>query len=62
MLGDAAARDVVRAHVARIVIRPLPAELPPEEMDQIRVIREAYDYYQHMANVAGHGTGRPPWG
>jgi 5,10-methylenetetrahydromethanopterin reductase len=50
----AAARDVVKAHVARIVIRPLPAELPPEQMDQIRRIREAYDYYQHMVNVADH--------
>jgi 5,10-methylenetetrahydromethanopterin reductase len=54
-----AARDVVRAHVARIVIRPLPAELPPEEMAQIRRIRESYDYYQHMVNVAGHGSQVP---
>lgn len=49
-----AARDVVKAHVARIVIRPLPADLPPEQMEQVRRIREAYDYYQHMVNVADH--------
>ncbi|HLG72064.1 MAG TPA: LLM class flavin-dependent oxidoreductase [Chloroflexota bacterium] len=54
-----AARDVVRAHVARIVIRPLPADLPPDEMDQVRRIRESYDYYQHMVNVADHGSQVP---
>lgn len=54
-----AARDVVRAHVARIVIRPLPAELAPEEMAQVQRIREAYDYYQHMVNVADHGSTVP---
>ncbi len=51
-----AAREVVKAHVARIVIRPLPADLPPAEMAQVQRIREAYDYYQHMVNVADHGS------
>jgi 5,10-methylenetetrahydromethanopterin reductase len=55
----AAARAVVKAHVARIVIRPLPAELPPEEMAQVARIRQEYDYYQHMSNVAGHGSTVP---
>lgn len=55
ILADrSAARDVVKAHVARIVIRPLPAELPRDEMAQVQRIREAYDYYQHMVNVADH--------
>jgi 5,10-methylenetetrahydromethanopterin reductase len=54
-----AAREVVKAHVARIVIRPLPADLPAEEMAQIQRIRQAYDYYQHMVNVADHRTEVP---
>lgn len=55
----AAAREVVKAHVARIVIRPLPAELPPDEMAQVERIRREYDYYQHMSNVAEHGSTVP---
>jgi 5,10-methylenetetrahydromethanopterin reductase len=55
----AAAREVVKAHVARIVIRPLPAELPPAEMAQVQRIRQEYDYYQHMSNVADHGSTVP---
>lgn len=54
-----AAREVVKAHVARIVIRPLPADLPPEEMAQVEHIRREYDYYQHMSNVAEHGSTVP---
>lgn len=49
-----AARDVVKAHVARVVIRPLPAALPPELMADVERIRGEYDYYQHMLNVADH--------
>jgi 5,10-methylenetetrahydromethanopterin reductase len=52
----AAARAVVKAHVARVVIRPLPADLDPELMADVDRIRRGYDYYQHMANVADHGT------
>lgn len=52
----AAARAVVKAHVARVVIRPLPAELAPELMADVERIRHEYDYYQHMANVADHGA------
>jgi 5,10-methylenetetrahydromethanopterin reductase len=52
----AAARAVVKAHVARVVIRPLPAELGPELMADVERIRHEYDYYQHMANVADHGA------
>ncbi|HEX6512712.1 MAG TPA: LLM class flavin-dependent oxidoreductase [Chloroflexota bacterium] len=51
-----AARAVVKAHVARIVIRPLPTDLPPDEMAHVDRIRKEYDYYQHMVNVADHGS------
>lgn len=51
-----AARNVVKAHVGRVVIRPLPAELAPEVMQDVQRIREGYDYYQHMENVADHGS------
>lgn len=50
-----AAADLVRAHVARILIRPLPAELDPETMAQIERIAGSYDYYKHMNTEAGHG-------
>lgn len=49
------ARDVVRAHVARVVIRRLPADLDAASMAQIARIREAYDYYHHMDVEAHHG-------
>lgn len=49
-----AARDLVRAHVARVVIRPLPGVVPPEQMASIERVRSTYDYYQHMNTEAGH--------
>lgn len=49
-----AARDLVRAHVARVVIRPLPGEVPFAEMEAIEKVRETYDYYHHMDTEAGH--------
>lgn len=49
-----AARDLVRAHVARVVIRPLPAELPPSQMAAVEKIRSTYDYYHHMDTEANH--------
>lgn len=48
------ARDLVRAHVSRVVIRPLPAEIPPEDMAAVEKIRETYDYYHHMDTEASH--------
>lgn len=51
----AAAADLVRAHVARILIRPLPADLDAETMEQIAKIAASYDYYKHMDTEAGHG-------
>ena len=48
------AADLVRAHVARILIRPLPTELDPDTMEQINKIAASYDYYKHMDTGAGH--------
>jgi 5,10-methylenetetrahydromethanopterin reductase len=48
------ARDLVRAHVARVLIRPLPAELDPATTKRIDAIRESYDYYKHMETAADH--------
>jgi 5,10-methylenetetrahydromethanopterin reductase len=49
-----AARDLARAHVARVVIRPLPAEVDPSLMAAIEKIRSTYDYYHHMDTEANH--------
>lgn len=48
------ARDLVRAHVSRVVIRPLPAEIPAADMAAVEKIRETYDYYHHMDTEASH--------
>jgi 5,10-methylenetetrahydromethanopterin reductase len=48
------ARDLVRAHVSRVVIRPLPFEVPEEDMEAVERIRESYDYYHHMDTEASH--------
>lgn len=49
------ARDLVRAHVARVVIRPLPAVIEARQMAAVERIRERYDYYHHMDPEAIHG-------
>lgn len=49
-----AARDLVRAHVARVCIRPLPAPIDPSLTSAIDRIRDSYDYYHHMDTGAGH--------
>ncbi len=51
----AAARDLVRAHVARVVIRPLTAEIDAAQMTAVERIRQRYDYYHHMDPEALHG-------
>jgi len=48
------ARDLVRAQVARVVIRPLPAEINADQQATVDRIRESYDYYHHMDTEAGH--------
>lgn len=49
------ARDLVRAHVARVVIRPLPAPIDDRRMQDVEKIRAQYDYYHHMDTAAAHG-------
>lgn len=48
------ARDLVRAHVSRVAIRPLPAKVDPALEAAINRIRESYDYYHHMDTEASH--------
>lgn len=48
------ARDLTRAHVARVCIRPLPAEVDPSLRAAIDRIRDGYDYYHHMDTEASH--------
>lgn len=48
------ARDLVRAHVSRVAIRPLPAKVAPELEAAIDRIRDSYNYYEHMNTEASH--------
>jgi 5,10-methylenetetrahydromethanopterin reductase len=49
-----AARDAVRAHVARVVKLGLPFQLKPEEQAIVERLRAEYDYYEHMAVGTKH--------
>lgn len=48
------ARDLVRAHVARTVLRPIQVQLSDEQTESVARIRERYDYYAHMEPGAPH--------
>lgn len=48
------ARDLVRAHVSRVAIRPLPAAVDPALEKAIDRIRANYNYYEHMNPDAAH--------
>lgn len=48
------ARDLVRAHVSRVAIRPLPAKVDPALEKAIDRIRDSYNYYEHMNTEAAH--------
>lgn len=48
------ARDLVRAHVSRVAIRPLPAKVDPALEKAIDRIRDTYNYYEHMNTEASH--------
>lgn len=48
------ARDLVRAHVSRVAIRPLPAKVDPALEKVIDRIRDSYNYYEHMNTEASH--------
>jgi 5,10-methylenetetrahydromethanopterin reductase len=54
-----AAREAVKAHVARVLKRELPFPLDPEAMAVVRRIREEYEYYQHMVVGTEHGSPVP---
>lgn len=53
------ARDLVRAHVSRVVIRPLPAPVEPHLEEAVERIRQSYDYYHHMDTEADHADNVP---
>ena len=48
------ARDLVRAHVSRVAIRPLPAKVEAALEKAIDRIRDSYNYYEHMDTEASH--------
>lgn len=50
-----AARSAVKAHVARILKRPLPFQLDPATQEVVRRIYEHYEYYEHMVAGTAHG-------
>jgi 5,10-methylenetetrahydromethanopterin reductase len=57
----AAAKDAVKAHVARVVAHPLPYVLDPKEQKVLEEIRKTYDYYHHMDQQANHADVIPDW-
>ncbi len=57
----AAAKDAVKAHVARVVAHPLPYVLDPQEQQVLAEIRRTYDYYHHMDQEANHAEVIPDW-
>jgi 5,10-methylenetetrahydromethanopterin reductase len=50
-----AARAAVKAHVARVLKRPLPFELDPATQQVVEEIRARYAYYEHMQPGTPHG-------
>src|SRR5919199_1902123 len=50
-----AARAAVKAHVARVLNRPLPFALDPRTAAVVQEIRERYAYYEHMQPGTPHG-------
>ena len=53
-----AARDLVRAFTASVVIPPLVGALDDAERAAIAAIRERYDYREHMRTEAEHRAAR----
>jgi 5,10-methylenetetrahydromethanopterin reductase len=51
--GDEA-RQLVKSHVARVAMHPLPAQLDADAMAAIEQVRAAYDYRKHMSSAADH--------
>ena len=59
LVDDAEATRSVKAHIARIIIRPLPVDLEADDLDVVRAIKASYDYYHHMDTAADHGQHVP---
>jgi 5,10-methylenetetrahydromethanopterin reductase len=57
----AAARDAVKAHVARALNRPLPFALDERERGVVEAIRRSYDYYGHMEPGSRQARVVPDW-
>ncbi len=55
LVDDPEATGSVKAHIARIIIRPLPVDLGADDLEVVRVIKASYDYYHHMDTAADHG-------
>ncbi len=55
LMDDPEAVRSVKAHIARIIIRPLPVDLGAEDMKVVRAVKASYDYYHHMEEAADHG-------
>jgi 5,10-methylenetetrahydromethanopterin reductase len=51
-----AARNAVKAHVSRVLKRPLPFELTEEDKAVQKEIYAHYDYFEHMVAGTGHGS------
>jgi 5,10-methylenetetrahydromethanopterin reductase len=56
-----AAKDAVKAHVARVVAHPQPYVLDAKEQQVLAEIRRTYDYYHHMEQEANHAEVIPDW-
>jgi 5,10-methylenetetrahydromethanopterin reductase len=53
--ADAVSLALVKSHIARILIRPLPVALDATEQEVARRIKAEYDYYEHMDVQSDHG-------
>lgn len=57
ILDDGAtARGLVKSHVARVAMHPLPTSVDEATQRSIDAIRDAYDYGSHMSTSADHAT------
>jgi 5,10-methylenetetrahydromethanopterin reductase len=55
LMDDPQAAHSVKAHIARIIIRPLPVALGAADLEVVRAVKASYDYYRHMDEAADHG-------
>jgi len=55
MVDDPEVTQSVKAHIGRIIIRPLPVDLGADDLQVAQAVKASYDYYHHMAEAADHG-------